>query len=96
MHIQFRTILSLALASFMIANPAFAQSIELSPVQNLLQGIVDTITGPLGIVIGTLALIGVFLLALWHPRLPPSPLGTRCHCRHRTLAPTIVTAIWGA
>jgi len=30
-------------------------------VQNLLQGIVDTITGPLGIVIGTLALIGVFL-----------------------------------
>jgi type IV secretion system protein VirB2 len=61
MHIQFRTILSLALASLMIANPALAQSIDLSPVQNLLQGIVDTITGPLGIVIGTLALIGVFL-----------------------------------
>ena len=40
MHIQFRTILSLALASLMIANPAFAQSIDLSPVQNLLQGIV--------------------------------------------------------
>ena len=59
MHIQFRTILSLALASLMIANPAFAQSIDLSPVQNLLQGIVDTITGPLGIDIGTLALIGV-------------------------------------
>jgi len=61
MHIQFRTILSLALASLMIANSALAQSIDLSPVQNLLQGIVDTITGPLGIVIGTLALIGVFL-----------------------------------
>ncbi len=61
MHIHFRTILSLALASLMIANPALAQSIDLSPVQNLLQGIVDTITGPLGIVIGTLALIGVFL-----------------------------------
>ena len=53
MHTHFRTILSLALASLMIANPAFAQSIDLSPVQNLLQGIVDTITGPLGIVIGT-------------------------------------------
>lgn len=56
MHIQFRTILSLALASLMIANPALAQSIDLSPVQNLLQGIVDTITGPLGIVIGTLSI----------------------------------------
>ncbi len=59
MHTQIRMILSLALASLMIANPALAQSIDLSPVQNLLQGIVDTITGPLGIVIGTLALIGV-------------------------------------
>lgn len=35
MYTQFRTILSLALASLMIANPAFAQSIDLSPVQNL-------------------------------------------------------------
>ncbi len=61
MHTQIRMILSLALASLMIANPALAQSIDLSPVQNLLQGIVDTITGPLGIVIGTLALIGVLL-----------------------------------
>ena len=61
MHIQFRTILSLALASLMIANPAFAQSIDLSPVQNLLQGIVDTITGPLGIVIGTLRDFTAFL-----------------------------------
>ena len=43
------------------AGPALAQSIDLSPVQTLLQGIVDAITGPLGIVIGTLALIGVFL-----------------------------------
>ncbi|SPJ31397.1 VirB3 family type IV secretion system protein [Falsiruegeria mediterranea] len=46
MHTQIRMILSLALASLMIANPALAQSIDLSPVQNLLQGIVDTITGP--------------------------------------------------
>ena len=50
-----------AMALILLAGPALAQSIDLSPVQNLLQGIVDTITGPLGIVIGTLALIGVFL-----------------------------------
>ncbi len=50
-----------AMALFVLAGPALAQSIDLSPVQTLLQGIVDAITGPLGIVIGTLALIGVFL-----------------------------------
>ena len=65
MHIEFRTILSLALASLMIANPALAQSIDLSPVQNLLQGIVDTITGPLCIVIGSQALISVVLSLLF-------------------------------
>ena len=50
-----------AMALIVLAGPALAQSIDLSPVQTLLQGIVDAITGPLGIVIGTLALIGVFL-----------------------------------
>jgi type IV secretion system protein VirB2 len=60
MRLNLLTFLTLTLASLMFANPALAQSIDLSPVQNLLQGIVDTITGPLGIVIGTLALIGVF------------------------------------
>lgn len=50
-----------ATALIVLAGPALAQSIDLSPVQTLLQGIVDAITGPLGIVIGTLALIGVFL-----------------------------------
>eukprot|EP01041_Mallomonas_annulata_P017568 gene17568-36099_t len=49
------------MALIVLAGPALAQSIDLSPVQTLLQGIVDAITGPLGIVIGTLALIGVFL-----------------------------------
>ena len=48
-----------AAALIVLAGPALAQSIDLSPVQTLLQGIVDAITGPLGIVIGTLALIGV-------------------------------------
>lgn len=43
------------------ATPAAAQTIDLSPVQTLLQGIVDALTGPLGIVVGTLALIGCFL-----------------------------------
>ena len=45
-----------AMALIVLAGPALAQSIDLSPVQTLLQGIVDAITGPLGIVIGTLAL----------------------------------------
>ncbi|MEP4035579.1 TrbC/VirB2 family protein, partial [Pseudophaeobacter sp.] len=44
-----------------MAEPALAQSIDLSPIQNLLQGIVDALTGPLGVVIATLAVIGVFL-----------------------------------
>jgi len=42
-----------AMALMVLAGPALAQSIDLSPVQTLLQGIVDAITGPLGIVIGS-------------------------------------------
>jgi type IV secretion system protein VirB2 len=69
-----------ATALIVMAGPALAQSIDLSPVQNLLQGIVDAITGPLGITIGTLSLIGVFLSWLFGildfrqalPRRPPS------------------------
>ena len=45
----------------LVAEPALAQSIDLSPIQNLLQGIVDALTGPLGVVIATLAVLGVFL-----------------------------------
>ena len=55
------TTLALATLLFAMAAPALAQSIDLSPIQTLLQGIVDAISGPLAIVIGTLALIGVFL-----------------------------------
>ena len=54
-------LLAATAAFLVIADPALAQSIDLSPVQTLLQGIVDAITGPLGIVIGTLAMIGIFL-----------------------------------
>ncbi|WFE77214.1 TrbC/VirB2 family protein (plasmid) [Roseinatronobacter sp. S2] len=43
------------------ANPALAQSIDLNPVTSLLQGIIDTITGPLGIAIATLAVVGIGL-----------------------------------
>ena len=49
------------LAGLAVAGPARAQEIDLSPVQNVLQGIVDALTGPLGLVLGTLALIGVFV-----------------------------------
>ena len=47
----------MTMAFVVLAGPALAQSIDLSPVQTLLQGIVDAITGPLGIVIGTLSTI---------------------------------------
>ena len=43
------------------ASRASAQAVDLSPVQNVLQSIIDAITGPLGIALGTLALMGVFL-----------------------------------
>ena len=48
-------------ALMLAANPALAQSIDLNPVTSLLQGIIDTITGPLGIAIATLAVVGIGL-----------------------------------
>ena len=96
MHIQIRTILSLAMASLMIANPVFAQSIDLSRVQNLLQGIVDTITGPLDIVIGTLALTGVSLSWLFGILDFRQALWVLVAIAGIAAAPNIVTAIWGA
>lgn len=48
-----------AMAVMLDGDPAIAQSIDLSPVTTLLQGIIDTITGPLGIAIATLAVVGV-------------------------------------
>lgn len=52
----------LGVAALMLAaGPALAQSIDLDPVTNLLQGIIDTITGPLGIAIATLAVVGIGL-----------------------------------
>jgi|TARA_R110000744_G_scaffold302108_9_gene411137 type IV secretion system protein VirB2 len=52
---------ALAVMVLMIAEPAMAQDINLDPIQNFLQGLVDALTGPLGMIIATLALIGVFI-----------------------------------
>lgn len=53
--------LAIALVVLVQAEPAFAQTINLSPIQNFLQGLVDALTGPLGMTAATLALVGVFL-----------------------------------
>ncbi|WP_245820698.1 TrbC/VirB2 family protein [Flavimaricola marinus] len=59
---HFTSLFAASLALFLlVADPALAQSIDLSPIQSLLQGIVDALTGPLGVVIATLAVLGVFL-----------------------------------
>ncbi|WP_417725821.1 TrbC/VirB2 family protein [Salipiger sp.] len=76
------------------AGPALAQSIDLSPVQTLLQGIVNAITGPLGIVIGTLALIGVFLSWLFGILDFRQALWVVVAIAGIAAAPTIVAAIW--
>lgn len=78
------------------AFPAMAQSIDLSPVQNLLQGIVDAITGPLGIVGGTLALIGVFVSWLFNVLDFRQALWVVVAIAGIAAAPTIVAAIWTA
>lgn len=77
-----------------IASSALAQSIDLSPIQTLLQGIVDAITGPLGIVIGTLALIGVFLSWLFGILDFRQALWVLVAIAGIAAAPTIVAAIW--
>jgi len=78
----------------MLAQPALAQSIDLSPVQSVLQGIVDAITGPLGIVIGTLALIGVFLSWLFGILDFRQALWVIIGIAGIAAAPTLVAAIW--
>ncbi|SDX76710.1 type IV secretion system protein VirB2 [Roseicitreum antarcticum] len=83
-----------AMALIVLAGPALAQSIDLSPVQTLLQGIVDAITGPLGIVIGTLALIGVFLSWLFGVLDFRQALWVVVAIAGIAAAPTIVAAIW--
>ena len=86
--------LALATLLFAMASPALGQSIDLSPIQTLLQGIVDAITGPLGIVIGTLALIGVFLSWLFGILDFRQALWVLVAIAGIAAAPTIVAAIW--
>ena len=80
----------------MLAEPALGQSIDLSPVQDVLQGIVDAITGPLGIVIGTLALIGVFLSWLFGILDFRQAMWVVVAIAGIAAAPTIVSAIWSS
>lgn len=80
---------------FLMADPAFAQSIDLSPIQNLLQGIVDALTGPLGVVIATLAVLGVFLSWFFNIIDLRQALWVLVGIAGVAAAPTIVSAVFG-
>ena len=88
--------LAVVLAGLAVADPARAQEIDLSPVQNVLQGIVDALTGPLGLVLGTLALIGVFVTWLLGYIDFQRALYVVVAVVGVAAAPTIVGAIFGA
>ncbi|WP_299154154.1 TrbC/VirB2 family protein [uncultured Tateyamaria sp.] len=92
-----RTIqLALALVALLMlaAEPAMAQSIDLSPIQSLLQGIVDALTGPLGVVIATLAVIGVFLSWFFNIIDLRQALWVLVGIAGIAAAPTIVAAVF--
>ncbi|WP_299048710.1 TrbC/VirB2 family protein [uncultured Tateyamaria sp.] len=78
------------------AEPALAQSIDLSPIQSLLQGIVDALTGPLGVVIATLAVLGVFLSWFFNIIDLRQALWVLVGIAGVAAAPTIVAAVFGA
>ncbi|MEM7668132.1 MAG: TrbC/VirB2 family protein [Pseudomonadota bacterium] len=78
----------------MMTEPAMAQSIDLSPIQNLLQGIVDALTGPLGVVIATLAVIGVFLSWFFNIIDLRQALWVLVGIAGVAAAPTIVAAVF--
>ena len=85
------TILTLVIT---MAEPAMAQSIDLSPIQNLLQGIVDALTGPLGVVTATLAVIGVFLSWFFNIIDLRQALWVLVGIAGVAAAPTIVAAVF--
>ena len=86
-----------SLALFLlIAEPALAQSIDLSPIQSLLQRIVDALTGPLGVVIATLAVLGVFLSWFFNIIDLRQALWVLVGIAGIAAAPTIVAAVFGA
>ena len=78
------------------AEPALAQSIDLSPIQSLLQGIVDALTGPLGVVIATLAVLGIFLSWFFNIIDLRQALWVLVGIAGVAAAPTIVAAVFGA
>ena len=88
--------LALTLVALMMvaAEPAMAQSIDLSPIQSLLQGIVDALTGPLGVVIATLAVIGVFLSWFFNIIDLRQALWVLVGIAGIAAAPTIVAAVF--
>ncbi len=93
-HLSTLFIISLAVC-LIAADPAFAQSIDLSPIQNLLQGIVDALTGPLGVVIATLAVLGVFLSWFFNIIDLRQALWVLVGIAGVAAAPTIVAAVFG-
>lgn len=90
-HSAWLTVLSVFIV---MAEPAMAQSIDLSPIQNLLQGIVDALTGPLGVGIATLAVIGVFLSWFFNIIDLRQALWVMVGIAGVAAAPTIVAAVF--
>ncbi len=90
-----KSLITLAALLIVSAEPALAQSIDLSPIQSLLQGIVDALTGPLGVVIATLAVLGVFLSWFFNIIDLRQALWVLVGIAGVAAAPTIVAAVWG-
>lgn len=90
-----KSLITLAALLIVAAEPALAQSIDLSPIQSLLQGIVDALTGPLGVVIATLAVLGVFLSWFFNIIDLRQALWVMVGIAGVAAAPTIVAAVFG-
>ena len=89
-------LITLAALLIVAAEPALAQSIDLSPIQSLLQGIVDALTGPLGVVIATLAVLGVFLSWFFNIIDLRQALWVLVGIAGVAAGPTIVAAVFGS
>jgi type IV secretion system protein VirB2 len=91
-----KSLITLAALLIVVGEPALAQSIDLSPIQSLLQGIVDALTGPLGVVIATLAVLGVFLSWFFNIIDLRQALWVLVGIAGVAAAPTIVAAVFGS
>ena len=91
-----KSLITLAALLIVAAEPALAQSIDLSPIQSLLQGIVDALTGPLGVGIATLAVLGVFLSWFFNIIDLRQALWVLVGIAGVAAAPTIVAAVFGS